>query len=802
MTGVLSRKRTLTIAIGIALSLQGQVIMAIDTDGDGIDDASDPHPGYGDQCAPAARNVTLGYLSESGLLECHVVETLSTQGDVTIRPGAIVRFTAERTVLRPGFRAEANSQVTIGPYDRSRDTDGDGMSDYWEYFYGFDPLDETDVPADPDPDGDGLDTLTEVNDTGTNPFRHDTDGDGFNDGDEVADGSNPRDRHDNPLMPYTYAYAGDFSLHNRGQYPGGVQEGDGHLFADAFSVLNQGLYPGGTAATDGHLFSEAFSVFNQGAYPGGTADSSGHLMADAFSLLNQGNYPGGTATSDGELFGDDFSVHNTALFSDMEYTYAAAPPFSLENLIAAAARQMDVQYDIMDSDGDGISDATEIDASLDPWDSGDALLDMDEDGLSNLLESQLGTQIGYDDSDEDGRSDGQEMLADGTDPLDPNDTLTIARVTASDAALAIAPGGQVHGLWIEEVDEVQQLVYAPLDAQGAPQGEPFTLSLSATATAAPQLHLDREGRPWALWTQSSDSGDQLLAAPMVASNPTPFLVGEGVTIEHVSALFDSAGDLQTAWQQDGALVLSRMDANRDWEQTLYHLTAQASSEPAIDVDAEGSIHLAWNDASGDKPAIRYARLSDQQWSAPTTLAPALSSDSRPFLQVNESGMELGYQDALGLQLMRLTNEAAPAITGQLTLIDQPAATLSDATLGWTDTGYALSWNQADTEGDALSEAEEPTQIHVQRLDRDAMPLHAPEPLAAGLAPVTTQRTPSTLIHWQYKGETRFAILHPDDDADGLSNAQERLIGSDKQNPDSDGDGVNDRDDEYPLNADY
>jgi hypothetical protein len=45
---------------------------------------------------------------------------------------------------------------------RARDTDGDGLSDMDELFYG------------------------------TNPFKADTDGDGLSDGDEVRSGSNPR----------------------------------------------------------------------------------------------------------------------------------------------------------------------------------------------------------------------------------------------------------------------------------------------------------------------------------------------------------------------------------------------------------------------------------------------------------------------------------------------------------------------------------------------------------------------------------------------------------------------------------
>lgn len=62
------------------------------------------------------------------------------------------------------------------------DTDGDGMSDGWEVSYGLDPLSPAD--AELDPDGDGL-INREESVSGSDPFRADTDGDGLSDGDEV-----------------------------------------------------------------------------------------------------------------------------------------------------------------------------------------------------------------------------------------------------------------------------------------------------------------------------------------------------------------------------------------------------------------------------------------------------------------------------------------------------------------------------------------------------------------------------------------------------------------------------------------
>lgn len=73
-----------------------------------------------------------------------------------------------------------------------------------------------------------------------------------------------------------------------------------------------------------------------------------------------------------------------------------------------------------DSDRDGIPDDLEEEWGLDPSNPGDALWDLDEDGLNSFEESRHGTDPNNWDSDGDGWSDGDEVEA-GTDPLNPND---------------------------------------------------------------------------------------------------------------------------------------------------------------------------------------------------------------------------------------------------------------------------------------------------------------------------------------------------------------------------------------------
>ncbi|MBS1859361.1 MAG: Ig-like domain-containing protein [Acidobacteria bacterium] len=67
----------------------------------------------------------------------------------------------------------------------------------------------------------------------------------------------------------------------------------------------------------------------------------------------------------------------------------------------------------LDSDNDGIPDQWELDHGLNPHDPSDALLDPDQDGLTNLREYQIGTDINNPDTDGDGLLDGEEVNATG-----------------------------------------------------------------------------------------------------------------------------------------------------------------------------------------------------------------------------------------------------------------------------------------------------------------------------------------------------------------------------------------------------
>jgi uncharacterized repeat protein (TIGR02543 family) len=184
----------------VYLSIMGSGGGYIEVSGISMDDpwSGESYSGY----VPLRSTVTLTAFADFNHWFSHWYGDV---GDASYDATLVLHMDGDKSV-------QANFQYNGGggywpPYDY--DSDGDGIYDDNEYYYGTDPYDyDTDNdgisdgtevytyytnPLQVDSDGDGLTDGNEVYQHATNPLLVDTDGDGYSDGNEVQSGSNPSD---------------------------------------------------------------------------------------------------------------------------------------------------------------------------------------------------------------------------------------------------------------------------------------------------------------------------------------------------------------------------------------------------------------------------------------------------------------------------------------------------------------------------------------------------------------------------------------------------------------------------------
>lgn len=271
---------------------------------------------------------------------------------------------------------------TIGTDPANPDSDGDGVGDGTELASYSNPLDNPTA----DRDGDSVPDSYELA-HGTDPDRADTDGGGLSDADELwVWGSNPLDASDDASAQ---------------------RDTDG----DGLSDLYEGYW--GTdparADTDGGGVDDYTEVHIDGTHPNDPTDDGGYAWQD----------------SDGDYLEDRDEI---ALGTDPNDP---------------------------DSDGGGVGDGEEIYiAGTNPLDGGDdttEVVDSDGDGLSDVLEGYVGTDPQRVDTDGGGVDDWTELYVDGTNPLAAEDDGAYAGSGGGDDA---ATWTDSDGDWLVDEDEL------------------------------------------------------------------------------------------------------------------------------------------------------------------------------------------------------------------------------------------------------------------------------------------------------------------------------------------------------------
>ena len=329
-------------------------------------------------------------------------------------------------------------EYNLGILAGSNDSDGDGMPDGWEVYYALNPKNPLDADYDKDDDGSDVNrdrilsqeemfTNLEEYLNGTVPLDKDTDGDGMWDGWEVYYGLDPLDPQDaaydndndgiNNSLEFLNNYDVDGINHTD---PGQVDtDGDGLSDGDELNGTYGFVTDPTTKDTDGDGMPDGWETI-YGLNPRDPTDAFSDMDNDNLTNLNEylnGTGPNNTDT-DGDGMWDGWEVYYALnpLFNDSYLDPDGDGLINLLEFINPSTNDTDEFHSTnpreKDSDLDGIQDGDEVFASLgyitDPTN-----LDTDFDNLTDFEEYTSGKD-GYItvpslwDTDGDGMPDGWE----------------------------------------------------------------------------------------------------------------------------------------------------------------------------------------------------------------------------------------------------------------------------------------------------------------------------------------------------------------------------------------------------------
>ncbi|MCU0799931.1 MAG: hypothetical protein MUC62_09725, partial [Candidatus Thermoplasmatota archaeon] len=309
---------------------------------------------------------------------------------------------------------------TYGSSPRSMDTDGDGLSDRDETYPPFGtPFTN---PSAADTDSDGLDDRFELDqgtapgrsdtdqdgltdkmelELGTDPLGPDTDGDGLPDGREVKLGTDP-------LNPDTEGDGTDDGPEVwNGLNPLSVEgPSEDHMDLDGDGLPDELELELGTDPlvndTDGEGLKDGEEVFELGTDPLDT-DTDGDGLTDGIEAVSGASPRLNDTDGDGLSDGIELVLGTDILSRDTDR----------DMLSDGEEVRLGTDPLTMDTDEGGLGDGIEAAVPMDPLKGSDDIPyppDTDGDGLPDVLEALHGTDPLKRDTDGDGLSDGEEVL--------------------------------------------------------------------------------------------------------------------------------------------------------------------------------------------------------------------------------------------------------------------------------------------------------------------------------------------------------------------------------------------------------
>lgn len=220
------------------------------------------------------------------------------------------------------------------------------------------------------------------------------------------------------------------------------------------------------------------------------------------------------------------------------------------------------------------------------------------------------------------------------------DASVAARATDDEeqASICIDSADNIHMVWRYADD--QQVWYTKLARDLSVVTAAEDLSSDASVIAGPQVRVDSNDIPHAMWTDNNDVwysnrvGGTWAAKENVSEN--------GDTNYYVHFDIDNGDDLHAAWEGKGygtnttiMQIIYKKRTSGTWDTTGTALTdeAAAQSKCTLAVDHLNYVHVAWD---GGANGIRYKRYSATSWGAVETVDSDATTDN-PALVVLGTG---------------------------------------------------------------------------------------------------------------------------------------------------------------------
>ena len=496
-----------------------------------------------------------------------------------------------------------------------------------------------------------------------------------------------------------------------------------------------------------------------------------------------------------------------------------------------------------DPDSDGLDNLAEQEASTDPTDS-----DTDDDELIDGDEINIhGTDPLNPDSDGGGRTDGREVLQDGTNPLDGSDDLVVIRLSngtgSSDQAMtAVDSQGNIHVVWSDNRTGNYEIFYTMLSLAGDTLIDDTQLTSKTADSRRPAIVIDSQGRAHIAWhdkrfnntpeifytiidpaldDQDGSSGDD---SEMAVIDDFLISISDSNRSNTPRLTIDSLDCIHMVWSEtdNGEVRYAKLELDGT-ETSVNVLVSKVlfsaggyrwyPALPAITLDSQENVHVVWLDhREMSTVEIFYEMLNGATGATlidetvltvddgHDSLYPSIATGPGDVVSVVYG--DLGLEEIFMLRINPALDDQDGSSAAASEIIVLPATVVSpnDGVASVTPTGVVDSrGNIRITYYDNWENwSDFPGTLNLRIVDRFGATID--ETL------LTDNITATTLTDWTLgfvavNGITSYVtwtdnrygnpkvllrIINPDTDRDGLANSEERAIGTDSNNPDTDG----------------